>query len=1254
MKMYHNLRMLIKHPLMLVAALLIGWGCLPLSAQNATVSPQLGNLLAAYTHQRNEFGFEGGYGSYWQHNQLPITVTCSDFPTTSKDGVLRNHTGNFLYYKPVGSADGKEKFLFISGTAPTYLSIAMPKGYKITSYKIVIHDGLTPPDTMNLNHRIPKLPFARAINWKFGEVDKSHIRENKEENGQYIDPVFRRNEYVEINKNTPGLRYTIQREGDLGNILYFCFSGNRGWWKSAGVYLELVELTFSAGNTFEYPLTPTIEHEDFVSLSSNNITLGRTDVGNLKLRTKNKATLYSYDQWDVREMTADIRLFEEGATDGLTWDASKGNKTIKCAISSDAKGNEWYALRAGTYYVESPTTANIQGESGNVQMPVGYRIVGAKFDYKKGRYSKPGFTLHRGNVYLDKDLKGVDEKDAAIWHRTSGDEMYTLVDGKPKYLVLSKKVLPGLKFNAELSDENKRVKLLKEGNTYYFWKTNPRGGEKFFLCAKKGETAYFENNGPEKLLQMAVKGQEESTPFNIITYSADGKQGTTHVIGNRTKNNSIMLSGLNNDAVKFKIEGNGEAADPTALLRITLYMEPLNPYIKSVDAVCEHEGIELSRTFEAKNFTLGGDAFVYKVPRGSSTTVSLPFKFRNLTSEFADNTYGKLSKGGHSRYHFVGSKYYNAVADSLYAHADLVASSDNYQDKIEVDVAGNIPFPFNNAAELSNTSARPESAYLSEKNFTIDNYKAAFIKDERGDKIYGNYSADNLTLKANETKTMYLYTSDETRYNIAPTQGEQHRAFAYYFTTITLKFQDYDPVVEWIPVYKTPMYYKNDKESHYTPGIMYGAVIKTTKKDDDGNMHQEGATSEYGYLTVDQILGAMNKSIAEKHGVGAPKSLKDVLYVDNTKLFNILPANAKEDRVHKLDSMRMLLASNAIIYLPVTAEALASVQHTALKLKENKGFEGRTNFELTDKEPFFAPYSIQLKDDCYASYTRKATSRNKGRVDYATLVLPYGLSVTNKGVHANTVGTQCEFRMGKITDRSFKYDGNPKNKANHEGADYGVIAKLAFLGKDGMSNANSPYVINIDKAYGNGDVSFVATQPGALIEKTPDAFEGMVSQDAAKCWIKGSEHKIKSSYTYAGHVLERSINPEIFYFSLNRFVAFANLSSSKLYLFPFRFVYYSEAGNGLHAKGFNSFGLTFDDDDNLTPTDIQDVQEEIVLKVTVGAGLITAEARKDAPLSVFNLSGQCVTRTIIKAGETRTIHLAPGVYVVNGKKMIVN
>jgi hypothetical protein len=128
----------------------------------------------------------------------------------------------------------------------------------------------------------------------------------------------------------------------------------------------------------------------------------------------------------------------------------------------------------------------------------------------------------------------------------------------------------------------------------------------------------------------------------------------------------------------------------------------------------------------------------------------------------------------------------------------------------------------------------------------------------------------------------------------------------------------------------------------------------------------------------------------------------------------------------------------------------------------------------------------------------------------------------------------------------------------------------------------------------------------------------------------------------------------VFYFSLNRFVAFKNLSTDTLYLYPFRSVYYADNYKVLQSKGFNSFGLTFDDAEDVMPTDIQDVQEEIVLKVTVGAGQITAEASKDVPLNIFNLSGQSVARTMIKGGETRTFYLAPGVYMVNGKKMIVN
>ena len=73
MKMYYNLRMLSKYPLRLFVALLMAWGGLPASAQDALINPQSGNLITAYTHPALEVGFEAGYGSYWQHTQVPIS-----------------------------------------------------------------------------------------------------------------------------------------------------------------------------------------------------------------------------------------------------------------------------------------------------------------------------------------------------------------------------------------------------------------------------------------------------------------------------------------------------------------------------------------------------------------------------------------------------------------------------------------------------------------------------------------------------------------------------------------------------------------------------------------------------------------------------------------------------------------------------------------------------------------------------------------------------------------------------------------------------------------------------------------------------------------------------------------------------------------------------------------------------------------------------------------------------------------------------
>ncbi|MDY2849797.1 MAG: T9SS type A sorting domain-containing protein, partial [Bacteroidaceae bacterium] len=57
------------------------------------------------------------------------------------------------------------------------------------------------------------------------------------------------------------------------------------------------------------------------------------------------------------------------------------------------------------------------------------------------------------------------------------------------------------------------------------------------------------------------------------------------------------------------------------------------------------------------------------------------------------------------------------------------------------------------------------------------------------------------------------------------------------------------------------------------------------------------------------------------------------------------------------------------------------------------------------------------------------------------------------------------------------------------------------------------------------------------------------------------------------------------------------------------------------------------------------------VNATNGGVAVTAEA--DMTLNIFNASGVLVTKQSLKAGDSVNVSLAPGVYVVNGKKMLV-
>ena len=83
------------------------------------------------------------------------------------------------------------------------------------------------------------------------------------------------------------------------------------------------------------------------------------------------------------------------------------------------------------------------------------------------------------------------------------------------------------------------------------------------------------------------------------------------------------------------------------------------------------------------------------------------------------------------------------------------------------------------------------------------------------------------------------------------------------------------------------------------------------------------------------------------------------------------------------------------------------------------------------------------------------------------------------------------------------------------------------------------------------------------------------------------------------------------------------------------------------------FNISFDEN-NTETTGITDITNEPTLAITTTYNTIIATANKDTDLKIYNAAGQNITRTVVKSGETRTFSVPTGLYIINGKKTIIN
>jgi hypothetical protein len=536
-----------------------------------------------------------------------------------------------------------------------------------------------------------------------------------------------------------------------------------------------------------------------------------------------------------------------------------------------------------------------------------------------------------------------------------------------------------------------------------------------------------------------------------------------------------------------------------------------------------------------------------------------------------------------------------------------VASHD-YADKVLTTKVGNKPFTFSNVEKLAPTVRDNIKRYYEEYEFSENNYDS---KD--------NGSFNVATLAVGGTGTYYIFVGDETRYNIAPSK-DLHRYHAYYKVTVNLSMVSQTPVLTWTPIYQSSLYDDNGTDQNN-----YYAGLKVTAKNTE-----TGEAVTKGYLLASDIITQMKKDIANKIN-NAPINSAHVLYIDNSELTSVVTTASTDG--DDLSDLQSSLAKNALLFLP----AGSTTTFNNAVAKTASSYKALSNIVLTDKQPFFTPYAFTVGGDNYATYTRQLTWTN-GQVSNATMMLPFSLSLTS-GQHTNTDG-KCSFTVYKMnaTDCLVATETGV-------GTNYSGTAKFTAVSAD-KTEANEPYYVKVDKYEGTeSSSSFIATENGAEFVATP-ASSAIASKSTSTGKVNGSDLTFTNKATFCGQTIPKG-EVNIFYFGKNKFYNITNLSKDNLYVYPFR-AYYS---SGTAGAKMNMFDVEFDDDETTGIDNVNNNQNGF--KVRSSQGNIVISTSETTPVKVYSMTGQCLNKVTVEAGQNKFIPVSAGVYLVNGVKVAV-
>lgn len=1148
------------------------------AAQTVSISPKTGNVISAASYS-GESHLEN-FGGVWVHNQLPMTLVTSDKSDLMESGMMKEHANNVAVLKGY--------LVFASGEkidTHNHMSLSLPKGYRFTSYKIVMDY-----DEDN----------SALTSW-FKEMDGTFTKSNAE---------------VKVSKGETGkiLQRTSLNNTDMGNVLYFQQRHTKGEIDANGlaqVKVTSFVVTFECTDKFNESLhTGVTDLANPVSCIALPFQTHRTDLGKIERSTQGY-TSYKYNYQNVKDLSADFLLYDQaGVVNGTAVAGTAGDGAISSVYYNGQL--TFVGLKNNTYWLETPTDAITQN---GTRTPVGYRIVGARLLYANNAYNidfQKGDNIYitDGNgKYMNHQLKFTTTK--VQWTYDRDGKVSTKSGYTTYYLRHYNSTLTTTTYSSLASVYNTKGLYLFYGS----------GANAYIISHNaSGNAVYDKDPKNNAVVVNANPTTGTSTGFTIKLFDKTGERVAhqAQVDANHAEG-ELLLTKINNDAIKLQIEGLEEGQEAFVCFQVQL--EALNPYIDKMDITCTQPSGEqaLKNQYLADDFTIGTDGKVdFGVPTNFGTT-GLRFAFDGLHSKSADETYPAGQVGKYSRYHFVKSDYYNLIDENLQAHRSEAADYD-YTKKVRVDVAGDKAFYCNNSDKFKAGTTGSGTFYYEEYRYTNAAYNT---QDGQWKEMVAN-SGDDYVKR-------YIVVCDETRYNIAPTTTPRHAIYAYYSTDLKLTTVDYTPEITYTKVYDDAVIPTGPDKNYYV-----GATLRL--KDEAGSLLPEGT----GYAFTKQIIDQINADIAA-HKANAPVDANHILYFDASKV-NSLLFSSNNAAWGQLEDLKRDLGMNALIFLPTGVTD--NHDNVASKSLSGDDFIAENNIVLEDQWPFFSPYDIRINAANEVSYKRFVANNNDTK-KWVSIVMPFTVAINAETGQYTNEDDKCDFTFYKMNATNAFSKPNPSGELIFTDIDGHFSPYAGVL----TTQPNNAYIVRIDRAAmteKEAKLMFILRQRGSTIVKTP---VGRTIQGAASSGtVDGQNMDLIPQATFSGAEVDK-MKP-IFYFNKDKFVSSLALEmSNTVKVLPFR-SYYDCTGTGTRNIRYINISL----EPNNDPTDIQEVTTDATnagFVFSAQAGQLTVKATKDLRVNVRNVSGQTIDVKALKAGESHSVKLPSGIYVVNGTKVMV-